>query len=101
MLREVFTNLYEEEKTRVPKPNIFATLFLIAMTNNHPDFLDRKLATCYRFISNIVSDFQLVLRTMQRTLRQYIENTCKPIWREVVDRIIAKIQPLKLQIITR
>lgn len=93
MLREVYQQVYQQEKSVVKKHDEFAALFLIGMARDNPMYLDRKMAECHRVLSGLFKNIHFCLRTIQRHWRQYISNAAKHIqtWKDSVKRIIQQL----------
>lgn len=93
MLREVYQQVYQQEKSVVKKHDEFAALFLIGMARDNPMYLDRKMAECHRVLSELFKNIHFCLRTIQRHWRQYISNAAKHIqtWKDSVKRIIMQL----------
>lgn len=93
MLREVYQQVYQQEKSVVKKHDEFAALFLIGMARDNPMYLDRKMAECHRVLSGLFKNIHFCLRTIQRRWREYISNTAEHIqtWKDSVKRIILQL----------
>ena len=98
MLREVYQQVYQQEKSVVKKHDEFATLFLIGMTQDNPMYLDRKMAECHRVLSGLFKNIHFCLRTIQRRWREYISSTAEHIqtWKDSVKRIIQQLSMYNL-----
>lgn len=93
MLREVYQQVYQQEKSVVKKHDEFAALFLIGMARDNPMYLDRKMAECHRVLSGLFKNIHFCLRTIQRRWREYISSTAEHIqtWKDSVKRIILQL----------
>jgi Mg2+ and Co2+ transporter CorA len=93
MLREVYQQVYQQEKSVVKKHDEFAALFLIGMARDNPMYLDRKMAECHRVLSGLFKNIHFCLRTIQRRWREYISSTAEHIqtWKDSVKRIIQQL----------
>lgn len=93
MLREVYQQVYQQEKSVVKKHDEFSALFLIGMARDNPMYLDRKMAECHRVLSGLFKNIHFCLRTIQRRWREYISNTAEHIqtWKDSVKRIIQQL----------
>lgn len=93
MLREVYQQVYQQEKSVVKKHDEFAALFLIGMARDNPMYLDRKMAECHRVLSGLFKNIHFCLRTIQRRWREYISNTAEHVqtWKDCVKRIILQL----------
>lgn len=93
MLREVYQQVYQQEKSVVKKHDEFATLFLIGMARDNPMYLDRKMAECHRVLSGLFKNIHFCLRTIQRRWREYISSTAEHVqtWKDSVKRIILQL----------
>ena len=98
MLREVYQQVYQQEKSVVKKHDEFAALFLIGMARDNPMYLDRKMAECHRVLSGLFKNIHFCLRTIQRRWREYISNTAEHIqtWKDSVKRIIQQLSMYNL-----
>ena len=93
MLREVYQQVYQQEKSVVKKHDEFAALFLIGMARDNPMYLDRKMAECHRVLSGLFKNIHFCLRTIQRRWREYISSTAEHVqtWKDSVKRIILQL----------
>lgn len=93
MLREVYQQVYQQEKSVVKKHDEFAALFLIGMARDNPMYLDRKMAECHRVLSGLFKNIHFCLRTIQRRWREYISSTAEHVqtWKDSVKRIIQQL----------
>lgn len=98
MLREVYQQVYQQEKSVVKKHDEFAALFLIGMARDNPMYLDRKMAECHRVLSGLFKNIHFCLRTIQRRWREYISSTAEHIqtWKDSVKRIIQQLSMYNL-----